>query len=185
MVTSVGLQESEGDNLVEVVMVEFAMSINRQLEKKPRRTRRHVLGFSEEGALPQLRGVERPGGGMAGKWRGSLARVLHRCGGRGSPLGDGARDQQTAILDQVKEMEEAMDRRFQALEGKVHRLQDPPLQATAKADNRCQGLRSPDTPPTSQKREARDGMEELLGGMREQVDVLETNWAERAKYLLG
>ena len=49
----------------------------------------------------QLRGVERPGGGMAGKWRGSLGRVLHRCGGRGSSSNQGARDQQTAILEQL------------------------------------------------------------------------------------
>ena len=165
MVTSVGLQESEDDNLEEVVMVEFAMSINRQLEKKPRRTRRHVLGFSEEGALPSF--AELNEGWLEIAWtstsplrRPRMLLLLQPVEPASSRLQSWSRS---------RKIQEAMDRRFQAL-GKVHhRLQDPPLQATAKAAG--QPLPRPQPGHAADKPElcgARDRMEDL-GGMREQV----------------
>ncbi|OLP96619.1 hypothetical protein AK812_SmicGene21120 [Symbiodinium microadriaticum] len=129
-VNSQASDEEEG-HVIELLIVEFAMPVRLQLDRKTPRTRRQFVGFvGDHTILPDFGEINE----IVSSWvEGGEARLedYFTAAEEAPPAQPG--DQNLAILAQLQELQATMDRRFQELESRVPQAVVPASQGSVRA----------------------------------------------------
>ncbi|CAE7247502.1 unnamed protein product [Symbiodinium sp. CCMP2592] len=177
-VTTVAAQGAEEDTEpLEILLVEFRMNVRLQLERRNPRTRRTVVGFTQDlRVLPDFRELDDAVSGWIETGEERLEDYFTAAEELGiNPPPTGAPqapepDRLVALMAQLSEIKEAMDSRFAKLEGRVDQAQSKAAGragATPKASNKPP---SPAGGGVGRLDAGRDRMETMLDAVRSQVN---------------
>ena len=159
MVEVTAQTDEEEPLLLQILIVEFAMAVRLQLDRKGLRTRRNAVGFGETlQTLPSFQELNT----SVTAWieGGAEARLEDYYTAAEEPMPPEPPVEMGAIVEQLRQIQQAMDQRFSYLEGRVNQVTARPGGERA----------SPSMPGASARNEPeRDRTQELLEGVRDQV----------------
>ncbi|CAE7292878.1 unnamed protein product [Symbiodinium microadriaticum] len=174
-VTTIGAGEDAEP--LEILLVEFRLSIRLQLERRNPRTRRPIVGFSQDlGALPDFRelddavsswietGEER----LEEYFTAAEEPVMNALPAEAPPAPE--QDGLMAVMAQLTEIKAAMDSRFAKLEGQVNQMRP---NAAGKAGATAKAISKPPLPAAGgvgRLDPGQDRMEAVLDAVRNQVN---------------